>query len=192
MSDPTKIEPLVIDKVREMPGISAPTGFFDPLGISTKVPEGQLLFFREAEVKHGRVCMLAFLGLIVGERHDFFPIMNTGIPEDWNAAILSGAKIQETGAANFWPAAIAALFFEEWRHEYYRKENDSAPGDYGWDPLGIKPQNAKDLKIMQTREINNGRLAMLGVAGIIAQEQVTNQKVLLQAFPWLDQPPGPR
>jgi len=192
MNDPSKTEPMALDKIKDMAGVTAPTGFFDPLGISTKVPEGQLLFFREAELKHGRVCMLAFLGLIVGERHDFFPIMNTGIPADLSAYSLAGPYIQETGAAQFWPAAIAALFFEEWRHEYYRKENDSAPGDYGWDPLGMKPKDAKGLKELQTKELNNGRLAMLATAGIIAQEQLTNKKILMEALPFLNQPAGPR
>jgi light-harvesting complex I chlorophyll a/b binding protein 1 len=49
-------------------------------------------------------------------------------------------------------------------------------GDLKFDPLGLKPKNAKDLKVMQTKEINNGRLAMLAVAGLVAQELVSNAK----------------
>merc|ERR1712151_159536 len=49
------MEPATKEKVKEMAGVSLPLGLFDPLGISTKVPEGQLLFYREAELKHGRV-----------------------------------------------------------------------------------------------------------------------------------------
>ena len=32
------------------------------------------------------------------------------------------------------------------------------PGDLGFDPLGLKPTNDKDLKNIATKELNNGRL----------------------------------
>ena len=49
------------------------------------------------------------------------------------------------------------------------------PGDLGFDPLGFKPKDEAGLMTMQTKELNNGRLAMLACAGIVAQELVTNQ-----------------
>merc|ERR1712196_305013 len=63
--------------IKRMPDIEAgqtkPMKFFDPLGFSTAVGQGKLLYFREAEVKHGRVCMLASLGYVFGELwHPFF------------------------------------------------------------------------------------------------------------------------
>lgn len=51
------------------------------------------------------------------------------------------------------------------------------PGDLNFDPLGFTPKNDKDRISMKTKEINNGRLAMLAIAGIVAQELVTNQPV---------------
>ena len=39
---------------------------FDPLGLSVKC-EKYLPWFREAELKHGRIAMLAFVGLVVPE-----------------------------------------------------------------------------------------------------------------------------
>ena len=48
-------------------------------------------------------------------------------------------------------------------------------GDLGFDPLGLKPTNPGELKAMQTKELNNGRLAMLACAGIVTQELVTGQ-----------------
>merc|ERR1712014_511474 len=57
-------------KPEEMAGITAPLGFFDPLGFSKK---GNIAVFRNAELKHGRICMLAVLGQIVSEKfHPFF------------------------------------------------------------------------------------------------------------------------
>merc|ERR1719414_1126015 len=35
------MEPASKEKVKDMAGVSLPLGLFDPLGISTKVPEGQ-------------------------------------------------------------------------------------------------------------------------------------------------------
>ena len=51
------------------------------------------------------------------------------------------------------------------------------PGDLGFDPLGLKPTNDKDLKSMATKELNNGRLAMVGIAGMVAQELVSGMKI---------------
>merc|ERR1719460_2571727 len=44
------------------------------------------------------------------------------------------------------------------------------PGDLKFDPLGMKPKDEAGLKSMMTKELNNGRLAMLAVAGMTAQE----------------------
>merc|ERR1712187_298661 len=52
-------------KPEEMAGITAPLGFFDPLGFAKW---GNLAVYRQAELKHGRVCMLATLGMIVSEK----------------------------------------------------------------------------------------------------------------------------
>ena len=51
------------------------------------------------------------------------------------------------------------------------------PGDLGFDPLGLKPTNPAELAEMQTKELNNGRLAMIGIAGMVAQELVTHAKI---------------
>ena len=53
--------------VRSMPGVTAPLGFFDPMGFSEGASEGKIKFYRECEIKHGRVAMLASLGFVVGE-----------------------------------------------------------------------------------------------------------------------------
>lgn len=175
-SSSTKV--LSEEEVSEMAGVTAPAGLWDPLGIATSVPEGQLLFFREAELKHGRVCMLAVLGLIVAETHRFIPILNSGIDPKLPGYLLGTPFIQETPFGQFWPIAVGGLFFEEARHEALRKEKGSAPGDYGWDPLNLKPKDAKGLKELQNKELNNGRLAMFAAAGIIAQEMVENKDIL--------------
>merc|ERR1712127_812382 len=49
------------------------------------------------------------------------------------------------------------------REEYY-------PGDIGFDPLGLRPEDPEELKVLQTKELQNGRLAMIAAAGFLAQE----------------------
>merc|ERR1712187_938697 len=126
MASPGKTAPLSADAVKDMAGVTPPLGIFDPFGISTRVPEGQLLFYREAELKHGRVCMLAILGLIVGERHDFIPLLGSGIDAKAPAYLLGTPFVQETSIAQFWPFAVAAIFAEETRREYIRKQSPGA------------------------------------------------------------------
>merc|ERR1740138_777788 len=60
---------------KTLPGVTAPLGFFDPLGFveEDQTPE-QILMYREAELAHGRVSMVAGLGFLVQENfHPIFP-----------------------------------------------------------------------------------------------------------------------
>jgi len=54
---------------------------------------------------------------------------------------------------------------------------DRLPGDFGFDPLGLKPTDPAELKEIQTKEINNGRLAMLAALGVLMQEAITGEKI---------------
>merc|ERR1719149_570774 len=58
-----------------LPGITAPFGYFDPLNlIEDGMPAPEILKYREAELAHGRVSMVAGLGFLVQENfHPIFP-----------------------------------------------------------------------------------------------------------------------
>ena len=43
-----------------------------------------------------------------------------------------------------------------------KMRTDIVNGDLGWDPLSLKPADATELAALQTKELNNGRLAMIG------------------------------
>ena len=45
--------------VRNLAGISAPLGFWDPANLCEGRNEGTIRFWREVEIKHGRVAMCA-------------------------------------------------------------------------------------------------------------------------------------
>jgi len=172
-------------KAASLPGASEPLGFWDPLGYTAKCTEGKLLFYREVELKHGRVAMLAALGMVVGEQ--FHPLFggNIDVP-----AIFA---FQETPLEKFWPAVVAAIAIPEIYSVFTFEEPggkigggeswamktdvDREPGDLGFDPLGLKPKDPAEFLEMQNKELNNGRLAMIAAAGMIAQELATGQKL---------------
>jgi len=177
-------------ELKELPGAGingelSPRAF-DPLGLSTMVSEDQLLFYREAELKHGRICMLASLGIVVAEKYhplfgDFF-------------AGPAALAIQKTPVEYqyFWWAILAVIAVPEITNAkslnlVERKVTDDSytPGDWGFDPLGINPLNnykpererPDRFREMQTKELNNGRLAMIAAAGMLAQEMVTGKTI---------------
>ena len=52
------------------------------------------------------------------------------------------------------------------------------PGAIGFDPLGYTAKlDETAMYAMQNKELNNGRLAMIGVAGMTGQELVSNQQL---------------
>lgn len=165
--------------VRDLPGISAPLGFFDPLNFCEDATEGKIKFYREVELKHGRVAMLASLGFLVGEQ--FHPLFGGDID------VPSYIAFQETPLQTFWPAVVALIsivelfsvfsFNSPFGGEPWSVRSDYESGDLGFDPLGLKPADALEFKEMATKEINNGRLAMIAIAGMVVQELVTGKKL---------------
>jgi GTP-binding protein len=167
---------------KTLPGITGPLGFFDPLGYCSEegITEGKIRFYREVELKHGRVGMLAALGFLVGE--NFHPLFGGDID------VPSYLAFQQTPLQQFWGAVLFAIAIPEIFSVFsfqspvggqpWTIRADHEAGDLGFDPLGLKPTNAAELKEMQTKEINNGRLAMIAAAGMIAQELASGNKLM--------------
>merc|ERR1711924_79354 len=164
---------------KTLPGITGPLDFFDPLGFCTDASEGKIRFYREVELKHGRVAMFASLGFLVGEQ--FHPLFGGNID------VPSYIAFQETPLQTFWPAVMLLLSVAEVFSVFtfqtpagsqpWSISLDHEPGNLNWDPLGLKPTDAEELKTMQTKELNNGRLAMIGIAGMVVQELVSGNKL---------------
>ena len=162
-----------------MSGVSGPFGFFDPMGLTPETNE-ELQLYREAEIAHGRVAMVGAVGFLVQEQ--FHPIFaDVGGPAIRQLDVI----LQTSNGLTAGTAMLFAIFFSEiararigWMDpddEMRTLRTEYSPGDLGFDPLGLKPADAAGLKEMQTKEINNGRLAMLACAGIVTQELVTGQ-----------------
>jgi len=60
--------------------------------------------------------------------------------------------------------------------------DDYVAGDLQYDPLGFCPDDDEDFITMRTKELNNGRMAMIAVIGIIAQEIVTGVPIVKSIF----------
>ena len=51
------------------------------------------------------------------------------------------------------------------------------PGDLGFDPFGLCPMDPNRFHIFQTKELNNGRVAMGAITLMVAQELMTGTKL---------------
>nr|CAI91152.1 Light-harvesting complex protein Lhcc2 [Rhodomonas sp. CS24]CAI91153.1 Light-harvesting complex protein Lhcc3 [Rhodomonas sp. CS24] len=121
---------------------------------------GDIVWAREAEVKHGRICMLAATGSLVQDLYTF-PFMSKWYKGEkmWGlheAAIKSGAMWQVL----FFVGLLEIPFM-------LKLANGSVDGtgDLGFDPLGLK-NDPETFARRQVTEIKNGRLAMIAIGGM--------------------------
>lgn len=176
--------------VNTIAGAVAPLGVFDPLDFAGKADEGTLKRYREAELTHGRVAMLATVGFIVGEAVQ-------GKTALFNGEVV-GPAITHLSQVNpiFWLLLTMGIAASETKRAEIGWVEPSdvpfdkpgllrstyIPGDLGFDPLGLKPQDPEEFKTLQTKELQNGRLAMIAAAGFMAQELASGQGILENLF----------
>lgn len=151
-------------------GVTKPLGFFDPLGFTTDKTDSQLLWLREAELKHGRWAMIAATAIPLTETMNDAP------------AIHSLDSTNTATQAAFMTLVVASEFqtmLNGWNtpfksaNEFFTIKSDYNPGDF---KLGVSKGFAnKDETFMVDAELNHARLAMIGSLGMIAQELVTNK-----------------
>eukprot|EP00929_Paragymnodinium_shiwhaense_P074148 TRINITY_DN3791_c0_g1_i5.p1 TRINITY_DN3791_c0_g1~~TRINITY_DN3791_c0_g1_i5.p1 ORF type:complete len:269 (+),score=70.36 TRINITY_DN3791_c0_g1_i5:177-983(+) len=149
-------------------GVTAPLGYFDPLNFSKAGDEEGFRKLRIAEIKHGRVAMMAAVGAVIQHfaKLPGFAKVPSGL----------GAVTTMPGTAGFVVLVLAsgALELLVWKDDDPKK----APGNYG-NPLslGIPIGWGSD---MRNFEINNGRMAMFSAIGIIAAELATGKDAVEQ------------
>jgi len=180
--------------------------YYDPLELASTTIWGDtndatIAFLRHAEIKHGRVAMAAFVGYIVqsnGIHWPFptdlagnpYPYASSSPPEQWDA-LSPAAKWQ----------IILFIGFLEWYSEaagtHYMR--GGVPGAYPkfsehgliphpvplnlFDPFGFsKNKSAEAKKSGLIKEINNGRLAMIGIMGFISEQRVEGSVPLLKGL----------
>ncbi|CAE7528402.1 FCP [Symbiodinium microadriaticum] len=142
---------------------------FDPIGLAERYPT-LLPWFREAELKHGRVAMLAFLGLIVP---DAFRLPIDGASDPSIDVIAAHNKLIGPGLGEglMWNlmvvvGAIESVRFKQIGLGFENLTLENA-GDLGLRALA--PGTEEGMKLVRTQELKNGRLAMLAVGGCLTQ-----------------------
>merc|ERR1719251_24160 len=182
--------------------------FYDPLNLAEADFWGQgneatIGFLRHAEIKHGRVAMFAFVGYIAHANGFKFPwamqMDGTPFPSETNPPVLWDSISDDAK----WQIFLVIGFLEFWSelssddHKHYMaggKPGDfpdfKGPTDGGiphpvpfnfYDPFKIAAKMTDEQKKRRlVMEINNGRLAMLGIMGFLAEEVVPGSVPLLQ------------
>lgn len=174
-----------------LPGSLDPSPEFDPFGFADRADLTQMKSYREAETTHGRVAMLAVIGFLVTEApFEFHPLFDIG-SKDIGPAIRHLDEVRN--AAPFFFELLAVVIgaaelkraLTGWESPDTNTgrvlKEDYFPGDIGFDPLGLKPDDPEEFMIMSTKELQHGRLAMLAVAGFVAQELVDGKEILVHA-----------
>merc|ERR1712054_468522 len=139
---------------------------FDPLMIADNGEK--LAWYREAEIKHARLAMLAAFGWPVSEITNFGNLLNA----DGRApSLLNGGLGNVNGV--YWAAVVALGVFAEAKglDKQYGKQKDYLPGMLGFDPLGA------DSPSMRNAEILNGRVAMVAITAFALEEALTKMPI---------------
>jgi len=164
-------------------------GYFDPSGFTIGASEDKIRLYREAELKHGRIAMLAALGFAVGET--YHPLFDGEI--DGASVYALQQSLAMNGGVWILPAlsiigleaisSVATFSRSQDPSKDFALTRDYLPGDvlapigYTFDPLGLKPKDPEAFLEMQTKELNNGRLAMIAIILMFAQEAITGKPV---------------
>eukprot|EP00245_Coleochaete_scutata_P007768 TRINITY_DN23529_c0_g1_i1.p1 TRINITY_DN23529_c0_g1~~TRINITY_DN23529_c0_g1_i1.p1 ORF type:complete len:248 (-),score=55.61 TRINITY_DN23529_c0_g1_i1:286-1029(-) len=153
---------------------------FDPLGLA-KDPI-LLKRYTEAEVFHGRLAMLVVVGAIIPEYlglGNWAEYSHLGVDAGSSDAFILGlppivVPISGPGLLLFHAVAIAegSRLYGEVSNGY---KGSIDPFTYpGFDPLGVLDgASAEEVADWRTREIKNGRLALVAVLGFVVQSLVT-------------------
>ena len=199
-----KVQPSALAKAAVQVGMLRPTSplvttpmvgnkGFDPAGFASS-PD-LLLQYREAELKHCRLAMLAAAGWVAAEvLHT--PIANllgkeSLLVEGANSVAEKVPSVLNGGLEGvppmFWVSfGLLVGAVEAWRMlEISENPMNFTPGAVGFDPLGMYAEaDAKGQRELQLKEINNGRLAMMAVAWFAVAEKFGDSAVI-NSIPFL-------
>lgn len=160
-------------------GAMYPLGFYDPWGLSEGVDQEQWDQFRAAELKHGRVSQLGVIGYLTtasGARLpgavDFSGTQFTDVDYGWAGSKESGILMLAT-----WLGICGFLETQVWK-----QQEGSFPGDFSASsiPVGWISDFSEETKLdLRTKELNQGRAAMMGLFGLMVHDVIGNVEDIL-------------
>mmetsp|Transcript_5057 Transcript_5057/g.11238 ORF Transcript_5057/g.11238 Transcript_5057/m.11238 type:complete len:266 (-) Transcript_5057:97-894(-) len=146
---------------------------FDPIGFS-KYTE-LVPWFREAELKHGRIAMLAWLGLVVP---DFVRIPGEAYSFEAVPRVIDAHDALNADAGpNFQIILFISIVELCCAKKVFEWNSVETAGDYNLTRLF--PEDDEAQKQMRLAELKNGRLAMIAFGGAVTQAVITGKP-----FPW--------
>lgn len=165
--------PALVDNLRVGDGRLAGDVGFDPLQLADS--SSTLAWYREAEIKHARIGMLAALGWPVAEKLNGPLSEALGQPslltDDGRVPTILNGGLDGVNSV-YWAAALALAVAAESTYlddqlGVGMKRTDYEPGMLGFDPLGL------DSKVTRNAEIWLGRVGMMAVVAYALEESVT-------------------
>lgn len=179
--------------------------FYDPLELASSTIWGQsneatIGFLRHSEIKHGRIAMAAFVGYCVQANGIRFPWPTVGggvtigeglsPPEQWDA-MPEAAKWQIIlfiGFLEFYSEAVGTHYMRGGQPGKFPNFSDSDIIPHPmplnlFDPFGFsKNASAEKKERGLISELNNGRLAQIGILGFLAEQKVEGSVPLLKGL----------
>lgn len=150
-------------------GAIAPLYAWDPAGFVQKGPSQTESFYRlrQAELKHGRVAMLALVGEIV-QHYVYLPFFD-GVGKGLDALSVSAGQFGFSLVVIFSGYLELVVLTQD-------PKDKSRAGAFG-DPWGVAKllnlEDGPDNLDMQNKELSNGRLAMMSIFVTFLLEKVT-------------------
>lgn len=153
---------------------------FDPLNCATNIIT--LRRYREAELKHGRLAMLASVGWPLSEK--YHPYLSNLINKENLLAVggkapsLLNGGLEKINPAFFMMIIILSTTIESLAISK-KYDKNIIPGDLAFDPL--KLYSTKDVKTkreLELKELNNGRLAMIAITYYVISEFITKMPIV--------------
>jgi len=169
-------------------GSSAPLPNFDPLDLANFGSDETLRWFRAAELKHGRVSMIATTGYLVNAAGFHFPGMlspsndisfeslSTMTPPEAWAAVPDAGKSQILATI-----FIAELVTEGYQGTHYMK-GGSLP-TMVFPAIDFSGVSEETMARKRTSELNNGRLAQIAIMSFIAAHYIPGSVPALAGIP---------
>lgn len=140
---------------------------FDPMRLSDI--QADLKYARWAEIKHGRICMLAIVGIVAQQAGIHFP------GEAYTNSDIFGAVSQVGWGVNL-QIFIGMAFVEI--ATFNMHYGDGEPGDLNFDGGMLKKMTPQQIAVRKEQEIVHCRLAMIAFTGAMTQTLLFGKAIL--------------